>query len=92
MSLLGAAQDPRREPELVVKLSSFNLTFILFVVTLCVIGVSQLYAAGGPDGSWTVYATDQIIRLSLGFIIAIGVSLLSIQWLHRLSWYAIWEQ
>lgn len=88
MSLLGAAQDPRREPELVVKLNSFHLTFILFVVTLCVIGVSQLYAAGGPDGSWTVYATDQIIRLSLGFIIAIGVSLLSIQWLHRLSWYA----
>ena len=64
-------------------LHRINWFFILLLLSISSVGVVLLYSIAG--GSWDPWASNQIIRILLGLIVVILISLVNIQFWYKLS-------
>jgi rod shape determining protein RodA len=75
-----------REPDfgLTSKLLQVNWIYVLLLATLAGVGYAALYSAGG--GSPEPYAAKHLILFGVGLVLMIGVAMIDIRFLARLSW------
>ena len=64
-------------------LHKINWFFILLLLSISAIGVALLYSVSG--GSWHPWALNQIIRIFIGLILLIFISLINIRFWYKLA-------
>lgn len=79
---------PFRDPSfgLTRKILRINWLFVVCVCLLAGVGYAALYSAAGGSGS--PYANDQIIRFAGALVMMLGIALVDIRALEKLSWPA----
>lgn len=77
---------PFRDPSfgLTRKILRINWLFVVCVCLLAGVGYAALYSAAGGSGS--PYANDQIIRFAGALVMMLGIALVDIRALEKLSW------
>jgi rod shape determining protein RodA len=68
------------------KITQLNLGLIFLVCLTACIGFLALYSAAG--GSMSPWASKQMARFAVGFVMMIVIALIDIRWWQRLSYYA----
>jgi rod shape determining protein RodA len=74
------------EHSLLFKIRHLNWILVIIVTTLAAIGVAALYSAAG--GNFDPWASRQLTRFAIGFVLMIGIALVDIRWWFRLAWPA----
>lgn len=73
-----------RERGFVSRLQQFNWGLVFLVSIIALIGVANLYSAGG--GSFSPWATNHIVRFLIGLVALLIVALIDIRWWFKLTW------
>ncbi len=68
------------------KLSQLNWSLIVLVTMAVAVGLSMLYSAAGGD--WHPWAHRHLLRYGIGLTLAIGIALVDLRLLMRLSYLA----
>lgn len=68
------------------KITQLNLGLIFLIFLTACIGFLALYSAAG--GSMSPWASKQMARFAVGFVMMIVIALIDIRWWQRLSYYA----
>ena len=68
------------------KLWQISWFYVLLLCTLAGVGYLALYIAGG--GASEPYASKHIIRFAFGLVLMIGIAMIDIRWIAKLSWLA----
>ena len=71
---------------LLAKLFQVSWTYVVLICALATVGYVALYAAAG--GSPEPYASKHIIRFGVGLAMMLGIAMVDIRFLARLSWVA----
>ncbi len=66
------------------KIQSLNWGLLILVTLIACVGFAALYSAAG--GSFSPWATKQMVRFAVGFIGMLIIALIDIRWWYRLSW------
>ena len=76
----------RAEPSfgVLVKLWRINWALVLLLCALAGVGYVALYSAAG--GAQEPYASRHILRFGVGLALMLGIGLIDIRWVARLSW------
>lgn len=72
------------ELTLLQKIQSLNWVLIALITAVACVGFTALYSAGG--GSFTPWASKQILRFVVGFVGMLIIALIDIRWWYKLSW------
>ncbi|MBS0639995.1 MAG: rod shape-determining protein RodA [Acetobacteraceae bacterium] len=77
-----------REPsfDLMGKIFRVNWLYVLLLCALAGVGYTALYSAAG--GSPDPYATRHILRFAFGLVLMLGIGMIDIRFIARLSWLA----
>ena len=67
------------------KLWNISFSYVLLVLILGAIGITILYSAA--NGSWNPWASKQLIRFSMGFVLMMTLAFVDLRWFLR---YAYW--
>ena len=73
-------------PGLLAKLFRVSWPFVVLLCVLAGVGYVTLYSAGG--GAPEPYANKHLLRFAVGFAVMLGVALIDIRLIARLSWPA----
>ena len=71
---------------LLSKLFRINWTYVVLICALAAVGYVALYAAAG--GNAEPYASKHIIRFGVGLVMMLGIAMVDIRFIARLSWIA----
>lgn len=66
------------------KLSQLSWGFIFLLCCLMAVGVAALYSAAG--GSFSPWASKQIVRFAVGMVCMAIIAMIDIKWWYRLTW------
>ncbi len=74
------------EHTLLYKLKHLNWVLVALILMIASIGFAALYSAAG--GSFDPWASRQMARFGIGFVMMIMIALVDIRWWFRLAWPA----
>ncbi len=66
------------------KIKHLNWVLVFLITLLASIGFAALYSAAG--GNLSPWASRQMVRFAIGFILMTGIALVDIRWWFRLAW------
>jgi len=72
------------EKNFLSRVTQINYGLIVLIIMLASIGFISLYSAAG--GSFSPWASKQLMRFGVGFVAMIIVALIDIRWWYKLSW------
>jgi len=67
------------------KIQSLNWVLIILITAVACVGFASLYSAAG--GSFSPWASKQMMRFALGFVGMLIIALIDIRWWYKLSWF-----
>lgn len=74
------------EISLFERIKSLNIGLIALITLIACVGFTALYSAAG--GNLDPWATRQIQRFALGFVVMLVIALIDVRWWFKLSWPA----
>jgi len=78
---LGREFDPRERLSLGQKLADVNWLLVLLLCLVAGVGFAMLYSAG--NGSYSPWASRQMLRFGLGLVLLLGVAVVDIRFWYR---------
>ena len=84
--MIAAGRLIRAEPSFgfLAKLRRINWALVLLLCALAGVGYAALYSAAG--GAPEPYASRHLLRFGVGLAMMLGIGLIDIRWVARLSW------
>ena len=84
--MIAAGRLIRAEPSFgfLAKLRRINWALVLLLCALAGVGYAALYSAAG--GAPEPYASRHLLRFGVGLLMMLGIGLIDIRWVARLSW------